>query len=118
MFSYFEPNFIENSFGKVFFSKFWPKSKWREIKICYLAAILKRYSIFIFYFIFFLNSIFYFIYLFIFFFAELWFFIVQTYMLQIPLQNSGGKVVFLRGQQREQKYLGHLSVNTAEIKFW
>ena len=31
------------------------------------------------------------------FFAELWFFIARTYMVQISLQNSGGKVVFLRG---------------------
>ena len=56
------------------FYKFWPKSKWREIKIGYLAAILKRYNIFIF-------------------FAELWIFIAHTYMVQISLQNFGGKVV-------------------------
>ena len=39
-------------------------------------------------------------------------------MVQISFQNSGGKVVFLRGgvpwnplgHQREYKYLGHLSV--------
>ena len=35
-----------------------------------------------------------FIYLF---FLEKGFLIVHTYMVQIPLQNSGGKVVFLRG---------------------
>ena len=29
------------------------------------------------------------------FFSELWFLIVHTYMVQISLQNSGGKVVFL-----------------------
>ena len=34
---------------------------------------------------------------FFFFFAELCFFIARTYMVQISLQNSGGKVVFLRG---------------------
>ena len=46
MFSYFEPNFIEkNPLGKWLF-KFWPKSKWREIKIGYLAAILKQYNIY------------------------------------------------------------------------
>ena len=28
-------------------------------------------------------------------FAELWFFIVHTYMVQISLQNSAGKVVLL-----------------------
>ena len=33
--------------GKWFF-RIWPKSKWREIKIGYLAAILKRYNILIF----------------------------------------------------------------------
>ena len=31
------------------------------------------------------------------FFSKLWFFIVHTYMVQISLQNSGWKVVFLRG---------------------
>ena len=31
------------------------------------------------------------------FFPELWFFIVHTYIVQISLQNSDGKVVFLRG---------------------
>ena len=36
-----------------------------------------------------------------FFFPELWFFIVHTYMVQISLQNSGGKVVFLRGGSME-----------------
>ena len=36
---------LKNSFGKVVF-KIWPKSKWREIKIGYLAAILKRNNIF------------------------------------------------------------------------
>ena len=47
MFSYFEPNFIEFFFfffKKVVF-KFWPKLKWREIKIGYLAPILKQYNI-------------------------------------------------------------------------
>ena len=62
--------------GKWFF-KFRPKSKWREIKIGYLTAILKRYNIFIF-------------------FSEFWFVIVHTYMVQISLQNSAGKVFFLR----------------------
>ena len=32
-----------------------------------------------------------------FFFAELWFFITRTYMVQISVQNSGGKVVFSGG---------------------
>ena len=31
------------------------------------------------------------------FFPELWFQTVHTYMVQISLQNSGGKMVFLRG---------------------
>ena len=51
------------------------------MKIGYLAAILKRYNILEFFF----------------FFAELWFFIARTYMVQISLQNSGGKVVFSGG---------------------
>ena len=38
-----------------------------------------------------------------FFFAELWFFIARTYMVQISLQNSGGKVVFLRGALGHQR---------------
>ena len=33
----------------------------------------------------------------IFFFAELWFFITRTYLVQISVQNSGGKVVFSGG---------------------
>ena len=44
-------------------------------------------------------------------------------MVQISLQNPGGKVIFLRGvpwnplgHQREWKYLGHLSVNIITIK--
>ena len=32
-----------------------------------------------------------------FFFAELWIFMTRTYMVQISLQNSGGKVVFSGG---------------------
>ena len=32
-----------------------------------------------------------------FFFAELWFFMTRTYMVQISLQNSSGKVVFSGG---------------------
>ena len=38
-----------------------------------------------------------------FFFAELWIFIAHTYMVQISLQNSGGKVVLGTplGHQRE-----------------
>ena len=43
MFSYFEPNFIENSFGKVkWFFKFWSRDHFREMEIDILAAILKR----------------------------------------------------------------------------
>ena len=52
---------LKNSFGKVFFFfKIWPKSKWREIKIGYLAAILKGNNI-------------------LFFFSELWFFIARIF---------------------------------------
>ena len=50
MSSYFEPNFIENIFfGKVVFQILAKKSKWCEIKIGYLAAILKGNNILIFY---------------------------------------------------------------------
>ena len=52
------------------------KIEWREIKIGYLAVILKRYNIFNF------------------FLQNCDFFIVHTYVVQIPLQNSAGKVVF------------------------
>ena len=55
-----------------------------------MAAILKRYNIFNF------------------FFAEFWIFIANTYMVQISSQNSRGKVVFYAwvprnppGHQRE-----------------
>ena len=82
MFSYFEQNFIEKillgkCFFFFFFFKFWPKSKWREIRISYLAAILKWCN-FYFFFLFFGIMI----------------FIVYTYMVQISSQNSAGKVVF------------------------
>ena len=40
--SYFEPNFIEKTpLGKWFF-KFWSRDYFREMKIRFLAAILKR----------------------------------------------------------------------------
>ena len=39
-----------------------------------------------------------------FFFAELWFFVVHTYMVQISLQNSGGKVVFQRCNFRKSRF--------------
>ena len=35
------------------------------------------------------------------FFAELWFFITRTYMVQISVQNSGGKSGFLGGVPME-----------------
>ena len=47
MFSYFEPNSLNNSFGKIAF-QILAKIEWRKIKIGYLAAVLKRYKIFIF----------------------------------------------------------------------
>ena len=40
------------------------------------------------------------------FFSELWFFIVHTYMVQISLQNSGGKVIFLGGSMEPPPPLG------------
>ena len=49
MLAFFEPNFIKKFLWKkvffFFFFKIWPKSKWREIKIGYLAAILERNNI-------------------------------------------------------------------------
>ena len=45
MFSYFEPNFIEKFFWKVVF-QILAKIEISEIKISYMAAILKRYNIF------------------------------------------------------------------------
>ena len=70
MFSYFEPNFIEKFLWESGFSNFGQNwNDWREIKIGYLAAILKRCNILIFS-------------------PELWFLIVYTYIVQISLQNS------------------------------
>ena len=40
-------------------------------------------------------------------FAELWFFMTRTYMVQISLQNSGGKVVFSGGVPWNPPPLGH-----------
>ena len=99
MFSYFEQHLIENSFGKVLF-KFWPKSKWREIKIGYLAAILKRYNILIFCFcgIMILYSA----------------YIYGANFIAKFRWESGflrGVPWNLLGHQWEWKYLGHLSVN-------
>ena len=37
------------------------------------------------------------LFIYFFFFAELWFFMSRTYMVQISLQNSSGKVVFSGG---------------------
>ena len=92
MFSNFEPNFIEKFFRESGFSIF--GQNWNDTNEN--RFFLKRYNIF---------------------FPEFWLFIVHTYMVQISLQNSDGKVVFLGGSmkplghQREWKYLGHLSVN-------
>ena len=39
---------LKNSIGNIFYLfKFSPKTKWREMKIGYLDAILKRYKYFI-----------------------------------------------------------------------
>ena len=62
------------------------KTKWREIEIGYLGAILKRYKILKW---------------------ELRFLMVHTYMVQISLQNSNGKVVFLEGVSWKPPSLGH-----------
>ena len=99
MFSYFEPNFFEKFFWESGFCKFWPKSKRREMKIGYLAAILIRYNIlfhFISFYLFFFNFLNFILFYFLFF-AELWFFYSAYIMVQIALQNSVGKKAFLRG---------------------
>ena len=79
IFSFFEPNFIEKFLWESVFFKIWPKWKWREIKIGYLAAILKRYNISIV------------------FVAELWFFIARTYMVQISFTKFRWENGFLGG---------------------
>ena len=75
---------LKNSFGKGFFFQILAEIERREIKIGYLAAILKRYNIFIF---FFRIVIFYSPYI----------------MVQISLRNSSGNIVFFTplGHQRE-----------------
>ena len=78
MFSYFEPNFIEKFLWKSGFSIL-AKIEMMRNKNLLFGRHLKRYNIFSFFF---------------FFFAELWIFLAHTYMVQISLQNSGGKVVF------------------------
>ena len=77
MFSYFEPNFIENSFGKGVF-QILTKIETTQNRNRLFARHFETVQH-------------------LFFFPELWFLIVHTYMVQISLQNSGGKVVFLRG---------------------
>ena len=91
--------------GKWFF-KIWPKSKWRKIKIGYLAAILKRYNI--------LN-----------FFCRIVIFdkkrpvhIWCKFQCKIPVGKKvfGGGVPWNPlGHQRELKYLGHLCVIDKEL---
>ena len=39
-------------------------------------------------------------------FAELWFFMARTYMVQISMQNSGGKMVFSGGGGSMEPPLG------------
>ena len=75
MFSYFEPNFIEKFLWESVFSNFGQNRNDAKIKIGYLAAILKRYTILIFSGIFVFDS--------------------AYIMVPISLQNSDGKVVFL-----------------------
>ena len=77
MFSYLEPNFIEKFFWESGFSNFDQnrnKNKNRLFGRHFQTVQHFEKKI-----------------------PELWFLIVHTYMVQISLQNSGGKVVFLRG---------------------
>ena len=70
-------NSLKNSFGKVVF-QILAKIEMTRNKIDYLSAILKQYNILIFSF-----------------FCRIIIFIVHTYnIVQIPSQNSAGKVVF------------------------
>ena len=76
MFSYFEPNFIEKFFWESGFSNFGQNQNANANKNRLFGRhfeTVQHFQIF---------------------FAELWFFIVHTYMVQISLQNSAGKVVF------------------------
>ena len=106
MFSYFEPNFIEKFLWESGFSNFakieMTQNKNRLLK--YLVAIFKWFNIlfnflFLFFFlilflIFFLFSIYLFIYLC---FCRIMIFYIHAYIVQLSLQTSSGKVVFLGG---------------------
>ena len=87
MFSYFEPNFVKNSFEKVVF-QILTKIEMTRNKNQLFGRHFEMVQH--------LN-----------FFPKLWFLIVHEYMVQISLQNFGGKVVFLGvpgnplGYQRE-----------------
>ena len=76
MFSYFEPNFIKDSFGKVVFQTL-AKIETTQNKNRLFGRHFEMVQHF--------------------FPPELWFLTVHTYMVQISLQNSSGKVVFLGG---------------------
>ena len=101
MLSYFELNFIEKFlwvsvfFFFFFFFQILAKIEMTRNKNRLCGRYFERLQHFIlFYFILFYFILFYFI---LFYFSELWIFIVRTYMVQIALQNSGRKVVFLGG---------------------
>ena len=91
MVSYFEPNFIENLLWEsVFFFFFLILAK-IEMTQNKNRLFDRHYETVHFIFFFYL-----FIYLFIIsFFRIMGFFIVRTYVVQISLQNSGGKVFYL-----------------------
>ena len=76
MFSYYEPNFFEKILWESVFQTF-ANAERHKIKIGYLVAILKWYN----------TSIF----------SRIMVFDSAYIMVQISLQNSGGKVVFLGG---------------------
>ena len=75
MFFNFEPNFIEKFLWESGFFKFWSHDCFRETKIRFLAAILKRKHVLIVLF------------------ADIWLFRVYTHMVQVSYQNSYGKVL-------------------------
>ena len=76
---------MKNSFGKCFFQNL-DKIEMIRNKNRHLAAILKRYSI--------LELFCFVLFCFVFWHNCYLFLIARTNMMQIALQNSGGKVVF------------------------
>ena len=98
MFSYFEPNFIEKFLGASGFQILAKiETTWNKNRLCLFFRHFETVQHFVI------------------FFPELWFLIAYTYMVQISLQNSGGKVVFLRGYCTPGPYFGRLRAFSQKI---